>query len=153
MAFEYLGDGKKMKAAIKEVIVPELRKHGFKGSYPHFRREKKSYHELLTFYITRYNVNFYIETGIIPLEGYINSEDDLILPQKVTVLHLKASERFVVGSDITGRSDGIPFVFKDFNKKEEYEELAKEALLYLKINEDEWIKNRSEWQKKEYEKY
>ncbi|WP_214721947.1 DUF4304 domain-containing protein [Exiguobacterium sp. s192] len=40
MTFKSLGDRKKMKTAIKEVIVPELRKHGFKGSYPHFRREK-----------------------------------------------------------------------------------------------------------------
>ncbi|WP_214721948.1 hypothetical protein [Exiguobacterium sp. s192] len=61
---------------------------------------------------------FYIETGVIPLEGYLNSEGDLILPKKITTFDLKTSERFVVGSDITENGDAITFAFKDFNREE-----------------------------------
>lgn len=94
--------------------------------------------------------NFYIETGVIPLTDYLNSEGDLIPPNKVTVFSLKGSERFTVGSDVVANHDGMYFVMKGLSSEEEHEQLAKEAFSYLKTD---WIARCSEWHKKLYESF
>ncbi len=148
-----VGNRKMMAQAIKKIIVPELRKQGFKGSYPHFRREQDTHQELLMFYITKYSENFYIETGVIPLTGYLNSEGDLIPPNKVTVFSLKGNERFTIGSDIVANHDGMYFMMKGLSSEEEHEQLAEEAFTYLKTSEPDWIAHCSEWNKKLYESF
>lgn len=148
-----VGNRKMMAQAIKKIIVPELRKQGFKGSYPHFRREQDTHQELLMFYITKYSENFYIETGVIPLTGYLNSEGDLIPPNKVTVFSLKGNERFTIGSDIVANHDGMYFMMKGLSSEEEHEQLAEEAFTYLKTSEPDWITHCSEWNKKLYESF
>ena len=40
---------KEMERALKEVVIPELRRRGFKGSMPHFRRVRPDRVNFLTF--------------------------------------------------------------------------------------------------------
>ncbi len=80
-----LGNRQMMIQTIKTIIEPYLRAHGFKGSYPHFRRKQDFFQEILMIYMTRYSEDFYIETSIVPLTGYVDIEGDTILPNKVKV--------------------------------------------------------------------
>lgn len=54
-------DRKSMHAALKKIIVPELRRCGFKGAYPHFRRVLAAQTDLLWFQFDDYGNNFVIE--------------------------------------------------------------------------------------------
>lgn len=57
-----------MRDELKNTIVPVLRSHGFKGSFPHFRRLKEDHWELLYLYTLKIGDAFYIETSTCPLE-------------------------------------------------------------------------------------
>ena len=47
---------------------------GFIRNYHHFRRKQNSFQEILMIYMTKYIEEFYIETSIIPLTGYVDIE-------------------------------------------------------------------------------
>ncbi len=49
---------------IKSIILPELRKIGFKGSYPHFRRENAEGYDLLSFQFNKYGGSFLMEMSV-----------------------------------------------------------------------------------------
>jgi hypothetical protein len=50
-----------MEAELKSAVVPKLRSHGFKGSYPHFRRFADERIDLLTFQHDKWGGGFVIE--------------------------------------------------------------------------------------------
>lgn len=60
-----MSDWNSVIAAIKSVIVPELRTAGFKGSYPHFRRPNEdSGFDLLSFQFDKWGGCFLIELSV-----------------------------------------------------------------------------------------
>jgi hypothetical protein len=59
-----------MIAELKRVIVSVLRSHGFKGSFPHFRRESGTRIDLLTFQFSTGGGEFVVEIGSFPSTGY-----------------------------------------------------------------------------------
>ncbi len=61
-----------MIASLKEILVPVLRKNGFKGSFPHFRRTEGSDLHLLMFVFSRWGGTFYIEISKCSSAGYTN---------------------------------------------------------------------------------
>ncbi len=74
---------KKMRAALKEIVIPYLREQNFKGTYPHFRRIGKEKVDLMTFQSGKWG-GFRVNLGIGPLEGVVRKEK-LIPPDKLTV--------------------------------------------------------------------
>ena len=60
----------KMDEAIKEIVIPFLREKGFKGSYPHFRREQGDKLNLLTFQFSLSGPKFVVEISNCPLKGF-----------------------------------------------------------------------------------
>ncbi len=52
----------KMIAALKEIVLPTLRNMGFRGSFPHFRRERDEQLDLLTCYVSEFDRLQTIET-------------------------------------------------------------------------------------------
>ena len=50
-----------MNEEINKIVIPELRKIGFSGSFPHFRRINNSEIHLLTFQFDKYGGGFIIE--------------------------------------------------------------------------------------------
>ena len=52
-----------MIRAIRERVVPELRRVGFKGSFPHFHREAKGGRDLLMFQFNKHGGGFWGEAG------------------------------------------------------------------------------------------
>ena len=106
-------------------------------------------------YMTRYSEDFYMETSIVPLTGYVALEGNTILPNKVKVYDLKADERFVVGSDLVEMpdGDGKSFVLKGLTTEQEHEDLAREALTYLNIEDPSWIKSTVAWHRVLYQSF
>jgi hypothetical protein len=53
-----------MDVALKATLVPKLRSLGFKGTYPHFRREGQRHIELVGVQFSQWGAQFYVEAGV-----------------------------------------------------------------------------------------
>ena len=89
-----------MDAALKKVVVPALREHGFTGSFPHFRRIKEEV-DLLTFQFDRRGGGFVIETAKGKKEGFTTHFGKHIPAAKLTAwdLHPDQRKRLKPGGD------------------------------------------------------
>lgn len=57
-----------MNTSLKNVVVPVLRRLGFKGSYPHFNRESNGHVDLLTFQFRLGGGSFIVELSYAELD-------------------------------------------------------------------------------------
>jgi len=55
---------REMDAALKATLVPKLGSLGFKGSYPHFRRQGERHVELVGVQFSQWGAQFYVEAGV-----------------------------------------------------------------------------------------
>ena len=67
-----------MDQALKSAFVPCLRELGFRGTYPHFRREGPTHIEVVGVQFSQWGGQFYIEVGLgdkagesLPLAGFV----------------------------------------------------------------------------------
>lgn len=86
-----------MDAALKEHVVPRLRAMGFKGSLPHFYRERAGAIDVLTFQFNRYGGKFVVEMARLPSEG-IAVHGAHVPPSKMRSYH--GRQRHRLGSDL-----------------------------------------------------
>jgi len=86
----------KMDLAIKEILILFLRQKGFKGSYPHFRREQNNDLNLLTFQFSLYASKFVVEICNCPTEGYQPGWGKFLKPAECRVNYF--GKRLRVGS-------------------------------------------------------
>jgi hypothetical protein len=103
--------GKAMIAQIQKDVVPVLRKLGFKGSYPSFRRIRPEQIDLLKFQFSTYGGRFVVEIGGFPPTG-IEYHGTHVPPEQVTVSHLLGA-RIRLG-ETRDRSDHW-FLYDDWN--------------------------------------
>jgi hypothetical protein len=82
-----------MKKALKAVVVPRLHDHGFKGSFPHFRRCRPNHIDLFTFQFDRHGSGFVIEIGQCSADGFRTHWGKQIAPEKVTAWDLPPNQR------------------------------------------------------------
>lgn len=82
--------------ALREVVIPELRRRGFRGSFPHFRRQLDSRIDLLTFQFYSSGGSFVVEVAQCGPAGVAHSWKD-VGPEKVTAWDV--SRRLRLGSD------------------------------------------------------
>ena len=54
-------DRVKMDRAIKDLVVPVLRKNNFKGTFPHFHRVRGGHVDLLTFQFDKWGGGLVVE--------------------------------------------------------------------------------------------
>jgi hypothetical protein len=73
-----------MEAALREVVVPELRAWGFRGSFPHFRRAQATHIDLLTFQFYSAGGSFVVELATCPTTGVVHRWGEVVPPGKVT---------------------------------------------------------------------
>lgn len=85
-----------MDKAIKEFTIPFLRKEGFKGSFPHFRRITGDRINLLTFQFSMSASRFVVEIANCSLNGVTMIWGLHIPPAKCTAHDM--SNRFRIGS-------------------------------------------------------
>lgn len=81
-----------MNTARISIVVPHLKAHCFKGTFPHFRRKHDTHIDLIKFQFNRYGGSFVVECTICPADGVTMSWGEHILPNKVTAHDV--SERY-----------------------------------------------------------
>lgn len=121
-----------MISELKKIVIPELRKRGFRGSFPHFRRIGTVKIDLMTFQFDRYGGGFVIEVGTCSSNGMTHSWGEYVPPNKVTAHDLDTRMRLK-------ESDGQWFRYDTEGAAEDiYEQIAKEVLEHFSEAEDYW---------------
>jgi hypothetical protein len=90
-----------LEAALREIVIPDLRSRGFKGSFPHFRRILETRIDLLTFQFYSSGGSFVVEVAQCGPNGVSHSWKD-VPSNKVTAWDV--GTRLRLGSD---RAAGI----------------------------------------------
>ena len=127
---------KNMIKALRQEVVPLLRRAGFSGSFPHFRRISKDKIDLIMFQFNKYGGSFVIEVAQCSPKGRIHSWGEKVPPEKVKVYDCLTEdrERITYDKDID-RDEWISYENAD------YEKAAKEVTHYIDKAES-WFKNR-----------
>jgi len=93
--------------AIKQITIPFLRELGFKGSYPHFRREKDGKLNLLAFQFSLYSPSFVVEISNCDPSGITLLDGKHFEPQKCRVHY--TGNRMRIGSTDDPKSYSYDF--------------------------------------------
>ncbi|WP_339711772.1 DUF4304 domain-containing protein [Cyclobacterium amurskyense] len=128
----------KIDQAIKDITIPFLREKGFKGSFPHFRRQNKDGINLLTFQHSLYDTKFVVEIANCPPEGITTHWGKEISKNKVTAHDM--GHRLRLGSE----KHDTDYWF-DYGKKsiltDVYKKIAKEIIELWDEAETWWKKD------------
>ncbi|WP_211620844.1 DUF4304 domain-containing protein [Paraburkholderia domus] len=87
-----------MNGALKARFVPALRQLGFKGSLPHFRRQRDNRIDLLTVQFDRHGGRFVVELSQCAVEGITTHWRKFISATTVTAHDLHPNQRHRLGS-------------------------------------------------------
>jgi uncharacterized protein DUF4304 len=101
-----------MVTSLREIFVPALRKRGFKGSLPHFRRIQDARFDLLTVQFDRHGGGFIVEISRCGPDDVTTSWGKKIAAGKVTAHDMHPDQRHRLGSPAPG-ADGRWFRFDD----------------------------------------
>ena len=94
---------KQMNQVLNEHVIPEIRKKGFKGSLPHFRRLRDNQTDLLTFQFSQWGGGFVIAAAKGPSEPFDAPSGKRIEPKKMTAHHF--GDRIRLGPKEEGECD------------------------------------------------
>ena len=104
---------------LKSNVVPNVRKLGFAGSYPHFRKKKSDRFEFISFQFNRGGGSFVVEYGFTKIS-------DLLPFEKKTgfekLNHGNARTRLRIGA--TQVNGDHWFEYEKFEDEAQFEELA-----------------------------
>ena len=131
-------DRKMIDNALKKIVVPFLRKYGFNGSLPHFRRKNETNIDLITIQFNRWGGSFVVELTTCPIAGVTTYSGEHIPSNKVTAQDI--TERFRLGAE-TKDGDGIWFDFEAAEAEEDFEVVASSVINLLYITDPLWITN------------
>lgn len=112
---------KLMDKSLKSFVVPEIKKLGFSGSFPHFRKQTGEQLEFASFQFNRYGGSFVIETGKSTKEQLAKSSQELLF-EKLNYSDTK--ERMRIKPTRVNTSD-YWFSFEELNNEEDFDNLAK----------------------------
>jgi len=121
-----------MISALQRIAVPVLRKQGFSGSFPHFRRIGSNRIDLLTFQFDKRGGGFVAEAAQCGAEGFTTHWGEDIPPQKVKALHLHPNNRLRIGSSL-----GQDHWFR-YDNHESVNSVAESFLIHLLQAEAWW---------------
>ena len=128
----------RMIETLKEYVIPVLRKKGFKGSFPHFRRPTDAAIQLLTFQFDKWGGSFVIEITVCPPKGFTTHWGKFIPPTEIRAWDI--NKRFRLGAS-DENSDGHWFKYGKrglFSLGDPYEKAALEILPFLDEAESWW---------------
>lgn len=77
-----------MDDAIKRIVVADLRRRGFRGSFPHLRRADSDRISLLSFQHFSSGGSFVVEVAVCAPDGHTTSWGDKIAPSKVRAVDI-----------------------------------------------------------------
>lgn len=118
---------KDMIVGLKREVVPYLRAHQFKGSFPHFRRIQSDQIDLITFQFNRHGGSFIIELAQDPATGVQTDWGEQISPQKMTAHDVDVDERRRLGSH-SPDEDGIWFSYESAQSEQDYLRVAQQVI-------------------------
>ncbi|MBS1994531.1 MAG: DUF4304 domain-containing protein [Cyanobacteria bacterium SZAS LIN-3] len=134
-----MADRKCMHAALKKIIVPDLRARGFKGRYPHFRRIAATHTDLLNFQFDKYHRDlFVINITQAPGSGmYTTRLGDQFHRDNLKYFQVTESTYRLQPKSIGGADDWFAYA------QENYDEIARSILPYIK-RADQWFADTSD---------
>ena len=135
-----------MRKALQELVVPVLRRHGFKGSFPHFRRATSNRIDVLHFQFDKYGGGFAVNIGKCPPEGTTDSEGYHTPPKKVTIANVPMDDFLRLG----GKSEQDDHWFRYdttlfFTPLRIFRNLAKQVIPPIETEAETWWKSSGEW--------
>lgn len=109
-----------LETALREVVIPDLRERGFRGTFPHFRRPLPTRLDLLTFQFYSAGGSFVVEIAQCGPEGPKLSWKS-VAPEKATAHHV--NQRLRLGSDPENRRSDHWFKFGKPNYEDGHEDV------------------------------
>jgi len=95
-----------MESELRTSVIPWIRRSGFAGSFPHFRRIGDEFVELLTFQFDRNGGGFVVEIARCPPDGIVTPGGKMIPPSKVKAWDLHPYRRKRVVANEAPGTDG-----------------------------------------------
>jgi len=95
-----------MESELRTSVIPWIRRSGFAGSFPHFRRIGDEFVDLLTFQFDRNGGGFVVEIARCPPDGIVTSGGKVIPPSKVKAWDLHPNRRRRVVAHEAPGTDG-----------------------------------------------
>lgn len=129
-----------MIRALKAIVVPVLREHGFKGSFPHFRRSADDRIDLFSFQFDRWGGGFLIEISRCGRAGIVTYWGEEIPAAAVRAIDNHPDNRHRIKPGGGGSPDDWFRYDKrpPFHPQGRYNHIAANVLSYLKEAEDWW---------------
>jgi Domain of unknown function (DUF4304) len=122
-----------MIKSLKQIVIPSLRKQGFKGSFPHFYRQLDNQTDLLMFQFSVYGGVLYVEISKCSSEGYTEETSGILIPpNKIKVYQIGGGSPY--NRTRIGKDSGNTFEFNEFNT----EEVARKIFCALREAEEWW---------------
>jgi hypothetical protein len=84
---------RKMRLALKKLLVPVMEKSNFNGMFPHFRRKIENELQLVTVLFWKYGGSFCLEFGRHPAGDRRMPWGDVIAEEKLEVVYVPLLER------------------------------------------------------------
>lgn len=82
-----------MRAALKRVVVPELRARGFSGELPHLRRLAPDATHTFSMQVSKWGGEFIVELGRAPAGPYVTATGEAIAPEALQAFHMRDDDR------------------------------------------------------------
>jgi uncharacterized protein DUF4304 len=124
---------KRMEIALRQIVVPDLRRRGFKGRFPHFRRLLPDRIDYLMFQFYSSGGSFVIEIGRTGPKGFKDGTWQGLAPEKITVAHIGPKSRTRIKA---GRGRQVDDSWFEFGPRSyEEQDAAKEHDYYKTIAE------------------
>lgn len=125
----------KMNNALKSIVVPVLRKKGFRGSFPHFRRVNGKYIDLLTFQFSQWGGEFVVEIGKCSSKGIKYKNGSIVTPEKINTWSLSHSMRL---APLNMENNDKWFVFEPELIFGNYEKISNEVVEIINSQGETW---------------
>jgi hypothetical protein len=141
-----MDDGKiKMNLSLEKLVIPILRKNGFSGSIPHFRRIKEDSIDLITFQTDRNGGGFVIELAKSKngmFKTYFGKE---IYPSKLTAHDLDKRIRIHPKGLLENSSTDDWFRYDGNNLDKEYDVISEKVINQIPKMEELFAMKIDDW--------
>jgi hypothetical protein len=120
----------KMKKALGKTMTPLLRRHGFVGNCPHFRRIRQERFDLLMLCFNKHDDSFSIDIGQCPSDWFPKPGSRIVPPEKLTTWDLPSTMRTRV-QPRSGPSTADCFQYGDANSPEDFQRIAESVVPFM----------------------
>jgi hypothetical protein len=128
---------KQMESSIQDTVVPALRSMGFRGSFPHFYRDRKNHIDLLSFQYRLAGGSFVVE-----LSFATPTRENVYIDKTVPANKLRVSQttkRKRLGAEKEGSDNWFSFEPSGiFRKQPDLNRISEEVVALLKSDAELW---------------